>query len=149
MKPFKSTHYSKKPSPPQGMPGLLVLAAEVSLPTTDDDRRNYWLGAIGIRRDGVLVSAKNGAVFSTTTENYQLMPGSHAEGRCLRKLGKGGTIYVARVLKRTNDYAMARPCPMCMTLLCSAKIERAFYTIDSLHYGVYYPKNNRDEIFRL
>jgi cytidine deaminase len=132
-----------------GMPELLSLAATVALPNMPEDPRNFWLGAIGIRRDGVLVSAKNGAVFSTTVDNYQLMPGSHAEGRLLRKLGHGGVVYVSRVSKKDNTLAMARPCGMCQVRLRSYRVEKVYYTIDQYHYGIWYSKNNSDEIFEV
>jgi len=139
----------KKNSSVPGVPELLSLAAQVGLPVDANDPRNFWIGCIGIRRDGTLVSGKNGAVFSTTVENYQLLPGSHAEGRVLRKLGHGGTLYVGRVSRKDGTLAMSKPCPMCSVRLASFKVEKAYYTIDQFHYGVFYPKTGRDKIFTI
>lgn len=129
---------------------LLHQAAEVALPSSDIDYRDYWLGAVGVREDGVIVSAKNGAAsFRTTIKSYQLLPTSHAEGRVLRKLGKGGTIFVARVSKKDRCWAMARACSICQVQLKAAKVKRVYYTIDSNHYGVWFPHNNTDKIYTL
>lgn len=129
---------------------LLKRAALVSLPSFDNDQRNFWLGCIGIRDDGALVSSKNGASnFSATVENYQLLPSAHAEGRILRKLGKNGIIYVARVSRKDRSYRMARPCGMCRTQLKSSGVKKAFYTIDNHHYGVWLPAHNTDKIYEI
>lgn len=126
---------------------LITLAGKIALPTTDKDPRSFWLGCIGIRRDGVLVFSKNGASHSTNTEEYMNMPTVHAEGRVLRKLGKGGTIYVARIAKGTKQLAMARPCQMCQTRLKAANIGKVYYSINDKQYGVWYPNNDTDRIF--
>ena len=129
---------------------LLRQAALVSLPSSDNDNRNFWLGCIGIRDDGALVSSKNGAVeFSSTVENYQLVPSSHAEGRVLRKLGKGGIIYVSRVSRKDRSYAMARPCPMCQVRLKAFDVKKVFYTINNIQYGVWYPDSDTDRIYKV
>jgi tRNA(Arg) A34 adenosine deaminase TadA len=127
---------------------MLKLAATVALPTIDSDfKKNFWLGSVGIRRDNVIVSAKNGAVYSTEVEDYQLMPNAHAEGRLLRKLGKGGIVFVARVAKGTRKLAMARPCDICRSRLRAMNIVRVYYTINENQYGVWYVKKDYDIIF--
>lgn len=127
---------------------LLRAAAQAAVPnSTLKDPRNFWLGAIGVRNDGVTVSAKNGAVsFSASVQTYHLNPNSHAEGRLLRKLGKHGIVYVARVSRKDRSYAMARPCQMCQILLRSAQVQKVYYTIDNEHYGIYFPSSNTDRI---
>ena len=132
------------------MLNLLTQAANISLPSSDDDPRSFWLGCIGLREDGVLVAAKNGSVaFTTTVENYQLVPSSHAEGRVLRKLGKNGTIYVARVSKKDRTLAMARPCGMCQVRLKAFNVKRVYYTINSEQYGVWMPDSDTDRIHKV
>lgn len=127
---------------------LLLLAAKVAMPTIDNDKRSFFLGAIGIRNDGAVVCSKNGACeFSTSIKEYQLQPNAHAEGRVLRKLGKNGIIFVARVSKRDGSLAMSRPCSMCRTRLKGFKVKKVYYTIDSLHYGIWDPKTDKDRIF--
>jgi tRNA(Arg) A34 adenosine deaminase TadA len=132
-----------------GIPDMLALAAQVGLPSDHSDLRGFWIGCVGIRKDGVLVSSKNGAVFSTSIENYQLIPSSHAEGRVLRKVGYGATLFVGRVSRKDGILAMARPCAMCSVRLSSFKVEKAYYTIDPFHYGVFYPRTGKDRIFRI
>jgi tRNA(Arg) A34 adenosine deaminase TadA len=129
---------------------LLQQAALIARPTSENDPRSFWLGCIGIREDGVAVSSKNGAVeFQTTIENYQLVPSSHAEGRVLRKLGKGGIMFVARVSRKDGSLAMARPCGMCQVRLRSFKVKKVFYTINDTQYGVWYPDSDTDKIFKV
>lgn len=128
---------------------LLHQAAQIALPSTDKDYRDYWLGCIGIRTDGVQVSAKNGAAaFHTTVKSCHLLPESHAEGRVLRKLGGGGEVFVARVSKKDGSFAMARPCKMCQIKLRAAKVVKVYYTIDNDTYGIWLPNSNTDKIIR-
>lgn len=129
---------------------ILISASRIAVPNDGNDKRNFWLGAIGIRHDGVSVSAKNGAsAFSSSIENYHLTPNSHAEGRLLRKLGKYGIVYVARVSRKDRSFAMARPCSMCRILLKSNKIIKVYYTIDQNHYGIWFPHNDSDRIYEV
>lgn len=129
---------------------FLYQAAQIALPSIEKDYRDYWLGAIGIRDDGVMVSAKNGAAFfRTAIKSYHLLPSSHAEGRVLRKLGGGGTMFVARVSKKDGSLVMARPCGMCQVRSRSAKVVKVYYTINSSEYGVWYPDSDTDKIFRI
>src|SRR6266852_2438089 len=103
---------------------MLQMAAGVALPNDcASDVRGYWLGCVGIRKDGTIVASRNGAVeFSDTVENHQLLPNSHAEGRTLRKLGKHGVMYVARVSRKDRSLKMARPCPMCQIRIRTSQI---------------------------
>lgn len=129
------------------MLNLLHQAAQIALPSIDKDYRDFWLGCIGIREDGVMVSSKNGAAsFRTTIKSYQLLPSSHAEGRVLRKLGKGGIIFVARVSKKDRSLVMARPCGMCQTRLRAYKVNKVYYTINDNQYGIWYPDSDTDKI---
>ena len=131
------------------MLNLLKQAALVALPTVDDDHRHFWLGCIGIRDDGVLVSSKNGSVaFTNTVENYQLLPSSHAEGRVLRKLGKNGTLYVARVSKKDGSLAMARPCGLCQIRIKAFGVKKVYYTINNKQYGVWFSSTDTDKIYK-
>lgn len=126
---------------------LLHQAALVSLPSSDNDNRNFWLGCIGIREDGALVASKNGAVeFSSTVENYQLLPSSHAEGRVLRKLGKKGILYIARVSKEDRSLKLASPCGMCCVRIKSFDVSRVYYTINNFQYGIWNLKKDQHTI---
>jgi hypothetical protein len=126
---------------------LLLSAAELAVPHFNKDPRNFWLGAVGLREDGASVYSRNGAVsYSASVETYHLNPNSHAEGRLLRKLGKNGIVYVARVFRKDRTLAMARPCGMCQTRLRAFNVEKVYYTIDNNHYGIWYPKKDKDKI---
>lgn len=53
----------------------------------------------------------------------------------------GAKIYVARIGAAKDNFghtnvAMARPCTMCRGILRSAKIKKAFYTVEPEEYGV-------------
>lgn len=126
---------------------MLKKAGQIALSTIPDDPRNFLIGCVGVRDDGTIVSAKNGAVFSTTVDNYQLLPGAHAEGRVLRKVGKGGTMYVTRIAKANGAWAMARPCGMCQVRIRSADIVRVYYTINPTQYGVWFPDADTDVVY--
>jgi tRNA(Arg) A34 adenosine deaminase TadA len=128
---------------------LLYQAAQIALPSIENDYRDFWLGCIGIREDGVMVSAKNGAAsFQAAIKSYHLLPTSHAEGRVLRKLGGGGTVYVARVSKKDGSLVMARPCSMCQIKLRAAKVNKVYYTINNNEYGIWYPDSDTDKIIK-
>jgi cytidine deaminase len=127
---------------------LLTLAAEIALPTNDSDPRNFWLGCVGIRDDGVQVTAQNGAAhFTTSVENYQLVPNSHAEGRVLRKLGKCGVIFVARVSRKDRSLVMSQPCGMCQVRIKAAKVKKVYYTINDNQYGIWLPDSDTYRIY--
>lgn len=121
---------------------MLLLAAKVALPNDYHDARNFWLGCVGIRQDGAIVSGKNGAVHCTSINEYQLIPNSHAEGRVLRKLGKGGTIFVSRVSKINHSLAMAYPCPTCQVRITSFQVNKVYYTINPNQYGIWSVKKD-------
>ena len=126
---------------------ILMSASKIAIPNNKLDKRSFWLGAIGLRSDGVSVCSKNGAsAFSTSVEAYHFTPHSHAEGRVVRKLGKHGIVYVARVARKDKTLAMARPCSMCRILLRSYKVKKVFYTIDNNHYGIWLPHKDTDVI---
>ena len=115
---------------------MLLLAAKIAVPNKDNDPREYWLAAIGIREDGTFVCSKNGAVHSTSVVGYRLIPSSHAEGRVIRKMDVGGIIYVARVLRRDRSLCSAKPCKMCSILIKSKGIEKVYYSIIEIYYFI-------------
>lgn len=112
------------------------------------DERNFLIGCIGIRKDGVIVSSRNGSVFSTVINprEYKYIADAHAECRNLKKCGHGGVLYVARMSK-TNEFAMARPCHLCQFRCKVFKTQKVYYTINKNQYGVWYPQKDYDIIF--
>lgn len=104
---------------------LLNLAAEVANRRIDD--RNFRVGSLGVRGDGTIVSAYNGAPKFPT-------PLTHAESRLSRKLDRGAVVYVARTT-RDGLWAMSKPCPDCERVLRRAYVKRVYYTIAPNEYG--------------
>lgn len=107
----------------------LELAAQVS--RLKDDDRTYFHGAVGIRKDGVLVCAANGAPKQPTPEH-------HCEYRLLRKLGKGGVIFMVRTLS-DGTYGNSTPCIDCYKAIKRRKVASVHYTDANGHYAVWYP----------
>jgi hypothetical protein len=99
------------------------------LASSRDDGRAFLLGAIGLRKDGAMVSAINAVAQSP---NRQL----HAEYKLSKKLDRGSVIYVARVRLLDGEFAMAKPCHDCEKVLRSRYVRRVYYTIANNEYGV-------------
>ena len=92
------------------------------------DRRRYRLGAVGIRRDGTIVTAKN-------IPNRIPEPQAHAEARLTRKLDKNSIVYVVRI-DCDNNLTMARPCQSCRGIMKARGVKRCYYSINENEYGV-------------
>lgn len=134
------------------MLNMLKLAAKIAVPVTDADCRNFWLGCIGIRNDGVLVSSRNGSIqhmFSKSLDPNEADKSCeyHAEGRALRKMDKGGILYVARVSRKDGSFVMARPCNLCQSKIRAKKISKVYYTVNQNQYGIWMPDQDRDKIY--
>ena len=91
------------------------------------DYKNYYLCALGVRRDGAVVKSCN---IPNIVQNHK----AHAECRLVRKLDKGSTVYVSRV-SRSGHVCMARPCPICYQFLKRKGVKRCYYTISESEYG--------------
>lgn len=129
---------------------MLTMAGGAALPTDDNDHRHFYIGCVGVREDGVVVASKNGATkFSSIVAHYELLPNSHAEGRVLRKLGRNGTLYVARVARKDGSFAMSRPCRMCQNRIKSAGVKKVYYSISDNQYGLWFPQTDRERTFDL
>jgi tRNA(Arg) A34 adenosine deaminase TadA len=123
---------------------LLIEAAKIAMPTNEYDLRDFYLGACGVREDGTMVHAKNGSMHNTRLNHYQPLPNSHAETRCLLKLGRNGIMYVSRVAKLDYSLRLARPCQNCSYRLKAANVKKVYYTINSNQYGIFFPLEDRD-----
>ena len=99
------------------------------LTASHKDGRSFLLGAIGIRNDGVMVTAINSM---SKFPNRQL----HAEYKLSKKLDKGSTVYVVRIRLADGQFALARPCVDCFKVLSTKKVRRIFYSISNDEYGV-------------
>ena len=95
--------------------------------TLKQDERTHRHGAVGLRSDGVLVSAANGPA-------KMVQPKAHAEARLCRKIDSYSTVFVVRV--SNAGYNLSRPCKRCETQLRARRVARVFYTINDKEYGV-------------
>jgi len=105
---------------------LFRLAKEVA--QAGSERRQHWLGAVGVRTDGAVVTAYNLPCRRPT-------PTAHAESRVVRKLDHGSTVYVVRVSRR-GKLMIARPCKACRAAMRCRGITRCYYSISDTEYGV-------------
>lgn len=92
------------------------------------DLRQYRLGAVGIRSDGIIVTATN-----IPCQCPQEM--AHAEARLARKLDRGATVFVVRIL-RCGALAPARPCMNCQAAMWKRGVKKVYYSISNVEYGV-------------
>ena len=97
---------------------FLRLAAQVARLKVDS--RCFYLGAVAIRGDDVMVSAYNGAPKFPC-------PRHHCEARIARKLDRGATVYLARV-SADGHWANSKPCIHCESMLEQAYVKRIYYT---------------------
>jgi tRNA(Arg) A34 adenosine deaminase TadA len=109
---------------------MLCLAASVANErNVKRDKRSFLLGAVGMRNDGVIVSARNLAAADVT-------PAAHAEARVVRKLTCNSIVWVARVSRNNGCWALARPCENCQRRMRTAGVKKVFYTIAPNEWGV-------------
>lgn len=109
---------------------MLTMAANVAKDKPRRfDNRAFCLGAVGLRNDGVLVSARNVAA-------TDVVPTHHAEARVIRKLTHDSVIWVARITRSTGEWTLARPCQSCENKIKSAGVRRVVYTIAPEEWGV-------------
>ncbi len=128
------------------MTDFLLQAAEASKSGDPEDKREACIGAVGVRSDGTVVSARNEAVFDTDacdTDRAWSFPPAHAENRLAKKLDIGSVVYVAR-LKKDGTMAMARPCIFCERVLKSRRVKKVYYTVNNSTYGVWDLETDED-----
>lgn len=104
------------------IPDRLSAAIDLAYRQRFRDGRQYSLAAVGERYDGAVVAAVNG------WGACGVEPSFHAEARVLRKIGAGGTVYVARV-RKDGSVGMSRPCTSCCRML-RFRGAKCYYTID-------------------
>jgi tRNA(Arg) A34 adenosine deaminase TadA len=83
-------------------------------------RRDYLIGAVGIRGDGTVVVSCNLPADSKA-------PGHHAEARLARKLDVGAEVFVVRI-GRNGQFLDSKPCPWCEKKLLGRGVERCYYS---------------------
>lgn len=91
--------------------------------------RKAYIGAVGVRSDGRIVTAVNGCALDVE-------PRCHAEARLIRKLDAGSVVYVARTRRDDGRLAMARPCKACEDKLRHRGVRRVEYSISEGEFGV-------------
>ena len=108
---------------------MLLMAAEVAKDNPERyDNRSFYLGAVGLRNDGVIVTAKNIA-------SKDVVPTHHAEARVVRKLTPNSTVWVARVSRCTGEWTVSRPCASCQRKMRSVGVKKVIYTIAPEEWG--------------
>jgi cytidine deaminase len=115
----------------------LSMAAKIA--TSKDDERSFHLGAIAIRNDGAIVKTMNAPSQVPSSK-------AHAEARLTRKMGFGAEVFVARVAKGSKEWAMAKPCPNCQSILKAFRAYKVYYTIDASYYGIWFPSSDTDQV---
>lgn len=113
---------------------LLNMAAKIA--QGGDKKKSYLLAAVIKRKDGAIVIAEN---IITKEQN----PQAHAEYRALRKADLGCELYVARVLRKNGQWAMARPCKHCQAIIRNKGVRRVYYTIGPNEFGVWNVYKNK------
>lgn len=103
----------------------LKIAAKLS--RSKDDERRFFLGAVALRNDDVLVYSYNGAPKFPDRKH-------HCEARLARKLDKGAVVYLARTTS-DGEWADSRPCGACEKTLRTCGVRKVFYTIGPSEYG--------------
>lgn len=108
------------------------------------DRRSFYIGAVGVRKDGVYVAASNMAVsMPDTTNSKGFFAKAHAEFRVSRKLDFGAEVYVVRIRKGDGKICNARPCKTCRNFLRKRGVKKVYYSIDEhsgkIEYGTLIP----------
>jgi deoxycytidylate deaminase len=111
----------------------IAIAAAIS----KNDKRDFLLGAMAIRNDGIRVTSYNGpAIIDDKKSTKSYYKEAHAEYRLCRKLDKGSTVFVVRVGKKDGKLKMAKPCITCQIAMRRKKVKRVYYSINELEYGV-------------
>lgn len=109
---------------------MLTFAAAVACEgQSRPDNRSFLLGAVGMRKDGVIVSARNIAATDVTPE-------AHAEARLMKKITCDSIVWVARVGRGGGAWALARPCDRCRRRMKTAGVRKVVYTISPNEWGV-------------
>lgn len=106
----------------------LALAAKFA---PRSDVRQYRLAALGLRSDGAIVMSRNGPSLDEAAM-------CHAEARLCRKLDRGATLFVTRILG-DGSWALARPCAGCLVRLRGKRVARVFYSIGPGEWGCLEP----------
>lgn len=88
----------------------------------------YTVGAVAVRKDGVVVHSTNLPAKTRT-------PCAHAEARVMRKAGRGAKVYVARI-SADGDFRLAKPCPTCEALLKARGVAEVWYTDNEQQYNL-------------
>ena len=99
--------------------------------------RSAFIGALGVRNDGAVVSSYNGAILMNDSKSGpSKFPRAHAEARLAKKLDKGSIVYVARTRRDNGKIAMAKPCATCRARLKNKGVKMVYYTINENEWGV-------------
>lgn len=99
---------------------LFALACRAASRRDRRFRRDYLVGAIGIRADGARVSSQN-------LPDCNRRACSHAETRLCRKLDFGSEVFVVRI-GRDGKLMDCMPCPWCLKNLVDKGVKKCYYS---------------------
>ena len=105
-----------------------ILMRTAGIAAKKRDMRSFRVGAAGLRTDGVMVYAYNGAAPNKCAE-------IHAETRLCKKLGMGAIVWVARATK-DGQLALAKPCANCQRTLRRRGVLKVIYSTGPDDYEV-------------
>ena len=105
------------------------LATKIALrKDKNNNRRDFLIGAVGLRTDGAVVVSRN-------LPNQDKNACNHAETLLCRKLDYGSIVFVARI-NRQNELCNSRPCPDCKRNLFKKGVKKVYYSIREDEFGV-------------
>jgi len=113
---------------------MFEMAKQVA--TLKEDQRSFLMGAVGVRKDGIIVASSNGSVAMNKTDWRGYFAKAHAEFRICRKLDKGSTVFVVRIGVGDRTFKLAKPCRTCQNTMRKHGVEKVYYSISDTEYGV-------------
>lgn len=116
------------------------LSVAANMARKKKDQRTFFLGAVGIRKDGAFVQSFNAPSFHPT-------PCGHAETRLARKLDRGAIVYVARV-RADGSFGNAKPCANCEKVLRQKGVKKIYYSLGDEEYGVLHINKNYEPVLK-
>jgi hypothetical protein len=105
-----------------------ILMRTAGIASKRRDLRSFLVGATGLRSDGAMVHAYNGAAPDKCAH-------IHAEARLCAKLDVGATVWVARATK-DGSLALAKPCANCERIMRRKGVKRVIFSTGPDSYEV-------------
>ncbi len=104
----------------------------VKIALLHDTNKRWMHAAIGIRKDGAIVYARNGGQNIAISERTPKL--AHAEARLCRKLDKGAPLVIVVRVDSQGRMKMSKPCKACQQVLKNKKVRRVMWSANSSDY---------------